>query len=97
MAIKPIRDKILVKPKPMKEVSAGGIIIPESSKDAPMEGTVLAVGSGMIAQNGTNIELCVSEGDIILYKKMNQATEVDGENGETLLLMSEMDILAVIE
>lgn len=96
MSIKPIRDKILVKPNPAKEVSAGGIIIPESSKDAPVEGTVIAVGTGLIAQNGSNIPICVSVGDTILYKKMNQASEVE-ENGETFLLMSEMDILAVIE
>lgn len=96
MSIKPIRDKILVKPNPAKEVSAGGIIIPESSKDAPIEGTVVAVGGGMIAQNGSNIPLCVEVGNIILYKKHNQGSEVD-DNGTTLLLLSEMDILAIVE
>ena len=96
MAIRPIRDKILVKPNPVREVSAGGIIIPESSKDAPVEGTVIAVGTGLIAQNGTNIPICVYPGNIILYKKMNQASEVE-QDGETFLLMSEMDILAIIE
>jgi chaperonin GroES len=96
MPIKPIRDKILVKPNPTREVSAGGIIIPESSKDAPVEGTVISVGGGMIAQNGSNIPLCVNAGDIVLYKKHHQGSEVEMD-GETLLLMSEMDILAVIE
>lgn len=96
MSVRPIRDKILIKPNPVKQVSAGGIIIPESSKDAPIEGTVVGVGGGMIAQNGTNIPLCVQEGDIVLYKKHNQGSEIDVD-GQTMLLMSEMDILAIIE
>lgn len=96
MTVKPIRDKILVKPNPVKEVSAGGIIIPESSKDAPVEGTVLSVGGGMIAQNGSNIPLCVDVGDTILYKKHHQGTEIDVD-GQRMLLMSEMDILAIVE
>lgn len=96
MAIRPIRDKILVKPNPVREVSAGGIIIPESSKDAPVEGTVVAVGTGMIAQNGSDIPLCLKSGDVVLYKKHHQGSEVE-KDGETFLLMSEMDILAVVE
>lgn len=96
MSVRPIRDKILIKPKPVREVSAGGIIIPESSKDAPVEGTVIGVGNGMIAQNGSNIPLCVEPGNVVLYKKHHQGSEID-VGGETMLLMSEMDILAVIE
>lgn len=96
MTVRPIRDKILIKPKPAKEVSAGGIIIPESSKDAPVEGTVIAVGSGMIAQNGSNIPLCVEQGNVVLYKRHHQGSEIDVD-GETLFLLSEMDILAVLE
>lgn len=96
MTVRPIRDKILVKQNPAKQVSAGGIIIPESSKDAPIEGTVVGVGSGMVAQNGSNIPLCVKIDDVVLYKKHNQGSEVDVD-GETMLLLSEMDILAVIE
>lgn len=96
MSVKPIRDKILVKPKPVKEISAGGIIIPESSKDGLLEGTVVAVGTGLIAQNGSNIPICVQVGDSILYKKHHQGSEVES-NGESLILMSEMDILAVVE
>jgi len=96
MAIRPIRDKILVKPSPVREVSAGGIIIPESSKDAPVEGTVVSIGTGLIAQNGSDIPLCLKAGDVVLYKKHHQGSEVE-KDGETFLLMSEMDILAVVE
>ena len=96
MSVRPIRDKILVKPKPVREVSAGGIIIPESSKDSPAEGTVIAVGTGLIAQSGANIPICVEVGNSVLYKKHHQGSEIEVD-GQTLLLMSEMDILAVVE
>lgn len=96
MSVRPIRDKILIKPNPRKEVTESGIIIPESSKDAPAEGTVIAVGSGLIAQNGSNIPICVEAGNTVLYKKHHQGSEIDVD-GQTMLLMSEMDILAVVE
>jgi len=96
MAVRPIRDKILIKPKPVQEVSSGGIIIPESSKDSPAEGTVIAVGTGLIAQSGANIPICVEAGNIVLYKRHHQGSEIEVDR-ETLLLLSEMDILAVID
>lgn len=96
MSVRPIRDKILVKPRPVKEVSSGGIIIPESSKDSPAEGTIIAVGTGLIAQSGANIPICVEVGNTVLYKRHHQGSEVEVD-GETLLLMSEMDILAIVE
>lgn len=96
MSVRPIRDKILVKPNPRKEVTESGIIIPDASKDAPVEGTVVAVGSGLIAQNGSNIPICVEPGNVILYKRHHQGSEVEVD-GKTMLLMSEMDILAVVE
>ena len=96
MNIKPQRDKILVQPKPVEEVSKGGIIIPETAKDAPVEGTVLAVGSGIINRDGELIPLDVSVGDSVLYKKTGQTiTEIE-QNGDRYLIMSEFDILAVI-
>jgi chaperonin GroES len=96
MNIKPLRDKILVQPKPVDEVSKGGIIIPETAKDSPVEGTVLAVGSGIINRDGELIPLDVSVGDSVLYKKTGQTiTEIE-QNGDKYLIMSEFDILAVI-
>lgn len=96
MNVKPLRDKILVKPKPVEEVSAGGIIIPETAKDVPVEGTILAVGSGILTRDGDHIPLDVSVGDIILYKKNGTTiTEIE-QGGEKYLIMSEYDVLAVI-
>jgi chaperonin GroES len=96
MTVKPLRDKILVKPKPVEEVSAGGIIIPETAKDVPVEGTILAVGSGILTRDGDHIPLDVSVGDSILYKKNGTTiTEIE-QGGEKYLIMSEYDVLAVI-
>lgn len=96
MNIKPIRDKILVQPKPVDEVSKGGIIIPETAKDAPVEGTVIAVGSGILNRDGNIIPLEVSAGDRILYRKNNTATEIETD-GEKFLIMSEVEVLAVLD
>ena len=96
MTIRPIRDKILVQPKPVDEVSKGGIIIPETAKDAPVEGTVIAVGSGILNRDGNIISLEVSAGDRILYRKNNTATEIE-EGGEKFLIMSEVEVLAVLD
>jgi chaperonin GroES len=96
MGIRPLRDKILVQPKPVEEVSKGGIIIPETAKDAPVEGTVLAVGNGIINRDGELIPLDVKVGDSVLYKKNgNTITEIEQGN-DKYLIMSEYDILAVI-
>jgi chaperonin GroES len=96
MNVKPLRDKILVKPKPVEEVSSGGIIIPETAKDSPVQGTILAVGSGILTRDGDHIPLDVSVGDNILYKKNGTTiTEIE-QGGEKYLIMSEYDILAVI-
>jgi chaperonin GroES len=96
MNVKPLRDKILVKPKPVEEVSAGGIIIPETAKDVPVEGKILAVGNGILTRDGDHIPLDVSVGDNILYKKNGTTiTEIE-QGGEKYLIMSEYDILAVI-
>lgn len=97
MDIRPLRDKILVQPKPVEEVSKGGIIIPDIAKDSPVEGKVLAVGSGILSRDGEHIPLNVSVGDNVLYKKTGSSiTEIE-QNGEKYLIMSEFDILAVVE
>ena len=95
MNVKPLRDKILVKPRPVQEVSAGGIIIPETAKDAPVEGTVIAVGSGILNREGIVVPLEVNVDDRVLFKKNNNATEIETD-GEKYLIMSEIDVLAVV-
>ena len=96
MNIRPLRDKVVVKPKPVEEVSRGGIIIPETAKDAPVEGTVVAVGEGILNRDGQVMPLVVSVGDTVLYKKNSQMTTEIEHGGETYLIMPEFDILAVI-
>lgn len=97
MNIRPLRDKVIVKPRPVEEMSKGGIIIPDTAKDAPVEGTVVAVGSGILNRDGNTIPLEVKVGDNILYKKNGQtATEIETD-GEKYFIMSEIDILSVVE
>lgn len=96
MNIRPLRDKVVVKPKPVEEVSRGGIIIPETAKDAPVEGTVVAVGEGILNRDGQVMPLVVSVGDTVLYKKNSQMTTEIEHQGENYLIMTEFDILAVI-
>lgn len=97
MSIRPIRDKILVKPIPVQEMSKGGIIIPETVKDAPVQGNVIAVGEGILNRDGELVPLVVSTGDRILYKRNGQTiTEIEQE-GETYLIMAEFDVLGILE
>ena len=97
MVVKPLRDRILVKPRPAEEMSKGGIIIPETAKDAPVEGIVLATGNGLLTRDGYSMPLEVKVGDKVLYRKNAQtATEIE-TGGEEFFIMSEIDILAVID
>lgn len=97
MNIKPLRDKVVVKPRPVEEMSKGGIIIPETVKDVPVEGTIVAVGNGILTRDGNIIPLDVKVGDKILYKKNGQTvTEIEVDE-DKYLIMSEMDILSVVE
>lgn len=97
MVVKPLRDKILVKPRPAEEMSKGGIIIPETAKDAPVEGTVLATGNGLLTRDGYSMPLEVKVDDKVLFRKSsNNITAIDID-GEEYFIMSELDILAIIE
>lgn len=95
MNLKPLRDKIVVKPQPIEDVTKGGIIIPETAKDAPVQGEVIAVGSGILNRDGVSIPLEVQVGDQILYKKNNMGTEIEHE-GQKYLILSEIDILGIL-
>lgn len=96
MNIRPLRDKVIVKPRPVEEMSKGGIIIPETAKDAPVEGTVVAVGSGILNREGNIIPLEVNVGDNILYRKNTQTVTEIEVDGDKYLIMSEIDILSVV-
>ncbi len=90
MKIKPLADRVLIQPTAAEEVTASGIIIPDSAKEKPLKGTVLAAGKGTKDE-----EMVVKEGDVVLYGKY-AGTEIDVD-GEKYLIMRQSDILAVCE
>ncbi len=95
MKIRPLQDRIIVKRIEEEEKTKGGIIIPDSAKEKPMEGEVIAVGSGKVLENGTKQALEVKAGDRILFGKY-AGTEVKLDGVEHLI-MREDDILGVVE
>jgi len=95
MGFRPLHDRVLVRRVEAEEKTAGGIIIPDTAKEKPQEGEVLAVGAGVRDENGKLTPLDVKEGDRILFGKWS-GTEVRLE-GEDLLIMKESDILGIIE
>lgn len=95
MKIRPLHDRILVKRLEEKEVSKGGIIIPDTAKEKPIEGKVMATGKGKVLENGEVRPLEVKEGDRILFGKY-AGTEIKIE-GEEFLMMREDDVLGIIE
>jgi chaperonin GroES len=94
MAIKldPLGDRVVVKPSTKEEVTKGGILIPETAKEKPQEGQVLAVGPGKMTEDGKRIPLDVKVGDIVIYAKYG-GTEIK-EGDEELIILRESDILA---
>ncbi len=95
MKLRPLHDRILVKRVEEEEVTKGGIIIPDSAKEKPIKGVVVAAGPGKVADDGKLIPMGVKEEDQVIFNKY-AGTEVKIE-GEDLLIMREDDILAVIE
>lgn len=91
--IKPLSDRVLVQPEPAEEKTSSGIIIPDSAKEKPQEGTVVSAGPGKV-ENGTKIEMSVKEGDLVLYGKYS-GTEITLD-GEEYLIMRESDILGIV-
>jgi chaperonin GroES len=95
MKIRPLHDRVIVKRMEGEEKTKGGIIIPDTAKEKPVEGKVIAVGSGKILENGKKAPLQVKEGDRILFGKYS-GTEVKID-GEEHLIMREDDIIAIVE
>ena len=90
MKLKPLADRVLIQPTPAEEVTMAGIIIPDSAKEKPLRGTVLAVGNGTKDE-----EMILKEGDQVLYGKY-AGTEIEND-GEKVLIMRQNEVLAVIE
>ena len=95
MKIRPLHDRILVKREEEKEVKKGGIIIPDTAKEKPQEGKVIAVGNGKVNDEGKKVPLDVKAGDKILFGKYS-GSEVKLEEKEYLILREE-DVLAILE
>ena len=95
MKIRPLQDRSMVQPILEKEVQKGGIIIPDSAKEKPIEGRVKAVDKGKIGDDGKPIKLEIKVGDKVLYSKYG-GTEIKVD-GEDYLLMREDDVLGIIE
>ena len=94
MNLKPLGDRVIVKPKAPEEKTKGGIILPDTAQEKPMEGTIVAVGAGRIADDGKKIAMELKAGDKILYGKYS-GTEVK-INDEEYLIMRESDVYAII-
>jgi chaperonin GroES len=92
--LKPLADRVIVKPAEALEVSKGGIILPDTAKEKPIEGTIVAVGPGKVGEDGKVVKLEVKVGDKVLYGKYS-GTEVQVE-GVDYLMMRESDIFAII-
>ena len=93
--IRPVGDRVVVKPSAREEVTRSGIVIPDTAKEKPQEGDVIAVGAGKLNDNGERVPLEVKEGDRVLFAKYG-GTEFKLD-GEDLLVLRETDILAIIE
>jgi len=96
MNIQPLGDRIVIKPLEAEEKTKGGIVLPDTAKEKPQEGQIVAVGKGRILDNGSIQQLEVKVGDKVLYGKYS-GTEVTTKDGEELLIMKEEDILAIIK
>ncbi len=95
MKLRPLHDRVLVEPLDAEEKTAGGIIIPDTAKEKPMEGMIVAAGNGARSEDGKITALDVKAGDRILYGKWS-GTEVKID-GQDLLIMKESDIMGIIE
>ncbi len=93
-SIKPLGDRVVVRPQPAEEKTESGLYIPDSAKEKPQKGTIVAAGPGRV-ENGNKIDMTVEEGDEVLYGKY-AGTEVTLDNDE-YLIMRESDIFGIVE
>lgn len=93
--IKPLGDRVLVKPLEREEKTKSGIVLPDTAKEKPQEGKILAVGSGKMLENGTKVALEVQVGQKVIFSKY-AGTEVKVD-GEELMILNERDVLAIVE
>jgi chaperonin GroES len=94
MKLKPLGDRLIVKAVEEEEMTASGIVLPDTAKEKPQRGKVLAVGDGKVADDGKRVPIDVSDGDEVLYSKYG-GTEITVD-GEELLVLKESDVLAKV-
>ncbi len=94
LKLNPLADRVVVKPAEAEEKTKGGIILPDTAKEKPVEGTIVAAGPGKVADNGELVKLTVKVGDKVLYGKYS-GTEVIID-GEEYLIMRESDVFAIV-
>ena len=95
MSLKPLGDRVVVEPIEQEEMTASGIVLPETAKEKPQRGTVIAVGPGGRDESGKRIAMDVNSGDIVLFAKYaGTEFKVDGKK---LLILKESDLLAIVE
>jgi len=95
VVLNPLEDRIVVQPLEAEQVTASGLVIPDTAKEKPQEGKVIAVGPGRVDDKGVRVPVDVQVGDVVLYSKYG-GTEVK-YSGEEYLVLSARDVLAVIE
>ena len=95
VTIKPLEDRVVVQANEAETTTASGLVIPDTAKEKPQEGTVVAVGPGRVDDNGNRVPLDVSAGDTVIYSKYG-GTEVK-YNNEEYLVLSARDVLAIVE
>jgi chaperonin GroES len=93
-SLKPMGDRVVVKPKGREETTKSGIVLPDTATEKPQQGEVIAVGPGRVLDNGNRAELDVKVGDLVLFAKYS-GTEFKHED-EDLLILAERDVLAII-
>ena len=92
--LRPLGDRVVVKPRQKEEVTSGGIVLPDTASEKPQEGSVLAVGPGRVLDNGKRVDMEVKSGDTVLFAKY-AGTEVKLD-GEEYLVIRESDLLAIV-
>jgi len=94
MELKPLSDRVVIKPKPREETTRTGIVLPDTAKEKPQEGTVVAAGPGRVTEDGNRVPLDIKVGDTVLYAKY-AGTEYKLDS-EELLILRESDVLAIV-
>jgi len=95
MTIEPLEDRVVVQPLEAEETTKGGIVLPDTAKEKPQQGKVIAVGPGKMLESGERAEPAVKKGDVVVYAKYG-GTEIEVD-GEDYMILRESDLLAVVE